>query len=192
MDPSGWNAEMDLSISVGLGVGNKAEQIEQANEVLTTMAELQNTPYAWLVDAAKVHTALKRKFNAAGIKNVDDYLVDPEQGRPQQERPDPEAAKAQAEMQLKAVDAQATAQLKAAELQGSQQEAALKLQLMREEAAAKLQLEREKAAAEIALAREKMAAEIQLERERRMMQAAAVGEAEVSLDEPRPGGELDK
>ena len=173
IDPSGWNAEMDLSITVGLGVGSRMEQIGQANDVLRTMAELQQTPYAWLVDAAKVHKALKRKFAAAGIKNVDDYLVDP--------------ARAPAPPQPRQAGADPAVQLKAAELQGRQQEAALKLQLMREEAGAKLQLEREKAAAEIALARERMAAEVALERERMRMK-----EGEAKLDEARPGGELDK
>ena len=172
MDPSAWSAEMDVGISVGLGVGNKAEQIMQAEEVLQTMAQLQQSPYAWLVDAKKVHAALKRKLVATGIRNVDDFLVDPAMAAPpapQPAQPDPQF------------------QLKAAELQARQQENALKLQLMREEAAAKLQLEREKAAAEIALARERMAAEISLERER-----LRVGAGGGDLEETRPGGELDK
>jgi hypothetical protein len=146
------------------------------------MAELQRTPFAWLVDAAKVHNALKRKLNAAGIKNVGDYLVDPAQAQPPAPQPPPDPA----------------VQLKAAELHGRQQEAALKLQILREEAAAKLQLEREKAAAEVALARERMAAEIALARERVHTQAAAeamrtpAGDDEVRLDEARPGGALDQ
>jgi hypothetical protein len=175
MDPSGWDAEMDVSITVGLGIGSRMEQIGQANEVLRTMAELQQTPYAWLVDAAKVHNALKRKFTAAGIKNVEDYLIDPVRAQPPSPQPQPPDP---------------AVQLKAAELQGRQQEAALKLQLMREEAAAKLQLERDKAAAEIALARERMAAEMALERERMQVQATAGGPAD--LGQTRPGGELDK
>ena len=188
MDPSGWNAEMDLSITVGLGVGNRQEQIGQANEVLQTMAELQRSPFAWLVDAAKVHNALKRKFTAAGIKNVDDFLVDPGATPAPEPQPDPGV------------------QIKGAELQARQQETALKLQLMREEAAerlqhqreegaAKLQLEREKAAAEIALARDRMNAEIALERERLLLNAQAAQASresgEVGLDAMHPGGALD-
>ena len=200
MDPSGWNAEMDLSIAVGLGIGNRQEQIAQANEVLQTMAELQRSPFGWLVDATRLHNALKRKFTAAGIKNVNDFLADPAQATPPAPTPDPEAARAEQE-----------AQLQAAELQGRQQEAALKLQLMREEAnlrlqhqrdeaAAKLQLEREKAAAEIALARERMLQEAGLERERMRMQVrgqpelgpGSTGAVGTTLTAARPGGNLDK
>ena len=169
VDPSGWDPEMDLSISVGLGIGNRAEQVALADEVLATMAELQRTPYGWLVDAGHVHNALKRKLNAAGIKNVGDYLADPAAAAPPAPAAEPEA------------------QLRAAELQARREEAALKLQLMREEAAAKLQLEREKAAAEIALARERMARETELERERMQL---ARGEA--GLSAARLGGDLDK
>jgi len=172
MDPSGWNPEMDLAITVGLGVGNREEQIGQANDVLQTLSELQRSPFAWLVDAGRVHNALKRKLNAAGIRNVGDYLVDPAQAPPPERQPDP------------------AAQLKGAELETRRQEAALKLQLVREEAAAKLQLEREKAAAEIALARERMAAEIMLERERILVGAG--GGTAPGLDEMRAGGSLDQ
>jgi hypothetical protein len=200
MDPSGWNAEMDLTISVGLGIGNRQEQIAQANEVLQTMAELQRSPFAWLVDATRLHNALKRRFNAAGIKNVNDFLADPAQMTPPPTPPDPAAARAEQE-----------AQLQAAELQGRQQEAALKLQLMREEAnlklqqqrdeaAARLQLDREKVAAEIALARERMLHETELARERlRMPTRSEPGFGPVSSDADaavltagRPGGDLDK
>ena len=170
MDPSSWNAEMDLAITVGLGVGNRQEQIGQANDVLATMAELQRSPFAWLVDAGRVHNALKRKLNAAGIRNVGDYLVDPAQAPPPEPQPDAEV------------------QARAAELQAGQQEARLKLELIREEAAAKLQLERDKATAEIALARERMAAQMALERER-MLSGAAARAAPGMM---RAGGALDQ
>jgi hypothetical protein len=81
IDPRGW-PEMDVRISVGLGVGNRMEHIAQADSVLETMAELQQTPYAYLIDAEKVHAAVKRKFQAAGIKNTDEYLVDPSESEP--------------------------------------------------------------------------------------------------------------
>jgi hypothetical protein len=200
MDPSGWNADMDLSIAVGLGIGNRQEQIAQANEVLQTMAELQRSPFAWLVDATRLHNALKRKFTAAGIKNVNDFLADPAQATPPQSPPDPAAARTEQE-----------AQLQAAELQRRQQEATLKLELMREEAsrklqqqhdeaAARLQLDREKATAEIALARERMLQEAGLERERMRLQARgeqAFGPGSTDTDVAtlsagRPGGDLDK
>jgi hypothetical protein len=146
IDPRGW-PEMDVRISVGLGVGNRMEHIAQADSVLETMAELQQTPYAYLIDAEKVHAAVKRKFQAAGIKNTDEYLVDPSESEPPQPQPSPEEQKVQADMQAKQAELQMKQQGQQADMQMRQQEGALKLQLAQEEAAAKLELERAKAAA---------------------------------------------
>lgn len=74
VDPRGWNPEMDLKINVGLGIGNKMEQLAQAESVLVTMAELGQTEYADLLSKKTVYNAVKRKFQAAGIKNIDDFL----------------------------------------------------------------------------------------------------------------------
>jgi hypothetical protein len=193
MDPRGW-PEMDVAISVGLGVGNKAEQIAQANEVLTTMAELQQTPYAWLIDAKKVHAALKRKFTATGIKNADDFLNDPEQTQPPPPQPDPEMAKAQAEMQAKQ-----------AELQFKQQEASMKIQIEQARAqadaqiqAAKLQLEQAKADFEARLALQESQQQFAIERMK--LEAARennrerndVARESNAMKKERKGGDLSK
>lgn len=195
MDPSGWDPEMDLSISVGLGIGNKADQIMQADAVLQTMAELQQTPYAYLIDETKVHNALKRKFIAAGIKNVDDFLVDPGQVQKPEPQPSPEQQKMQAEMAMKAQDQQFRQQESAAKLQAQREESAARVQLMRDEAAEQLRLAREKAEFEAQLAVETQDREFELE-ERRMERQfeldARRAEQQATLSKKRPGGDLDK
>jgi hypothetical protein len=203
MDPRGWNADMDLSISVGLGMGNKAEQIASADAVLQTYALLEQSPYSTLINEETVYNAVKRKFTAAGIKNIDDFLIEPErdeQGnmveKPKQ--PSPEEQKAMAELQMKQMDQQAKAQESAAKLQLQQQESQLKAELAREEAAAKIQLEREKAQAEIAMNEQRLHMEAQLaERkmalsERQAERDAARRDRESELRANRPGGDLDK
>jgi hypothetical protein len=191
MDPRSWNADMDLSISVGLGIGNKAQQIAVADGVLQTMAELGATPFASLIDKEKVYNALKRKFVAAGIKNIDEFLVEPqrdEQGNvvAEEPQPDPETMKAQAELQLQQQKLQGEQQMMAAKLEMQQQEAALKIQLAREEAEAQAMLAREKAMFEAELAREKM----QLEREL-AMQKAEIDREIASRNEERRDRESD-
>jgi hypothetical protein len=171
MDPRSWNSDMDLSIAVGLGMGNKAEQIAVADGVLQTMAELGQTPFSSLIDKEKVYNAVKRKFSAAGIKNIDDFLVEPERDEegkvvPEQPQPDPEMMKAQAELQMQQAKLQGEQQMAQAKLEFQQQEASLKIQLAREEAAAELELAQAKAVAEMQLAREKMAFEQEAARER--------------------------
>ena len=200
IDPRGW-PDMDVRINVGLGVGNKMDQIAQADAVLETMAQIQETPYAYLIDADKVYNALKRKFQAAGIKNVDDFLVDPTQSQPPPPQPDPEMAKVQIEGQKAAASHQLATQKAGADLQQSQAESAAKLQMMREEAALKLQLEREKAAAQIQLDRERMQAEMQLAQQQQDMEAQLAERnaqrqhdlaMKTAISKNRPGGDLDK
>ena len=168
MDPRSWNADMDFAISVGLGIGNKAQQIAVADGILMTMAEAMQDPRASsLFSIENIYNAVRRKLTAAGIKNTDEFVTEPqkdEQGNTVEPEtpPDPEQQKIMADMQAKG-----------AELQMKQQEGALKLQLAREEAAAKIQLEREKAMAEIAMNQERMAAELELERQRMHLQHEA-------------------
>lgn len=154
MDPRHWNADMDVSINVGLGMGNMAQRVAIADGVLETIAMAKQDPMAGnLFTLENIYNAIKNKFSAAGIKNIDEYIKEPnrdEEGNvvePEQQ-PDPETMKAMAELQLKQQ-----------ELEFKREEAAMKIQLAREEAAAEAQLAREKAAIEMELAREKMAFE---------------------------------
>ena len=206
MDPRGWSPDMDMTISVGLGMGNKAEQIMHADSVLRTMVELQDTPYDYLIDAEKVFNALKRKFTAAGIKNIDDFLVDPKHSQPPPPQPSPEMAKVQSEAQLQQQRMQFDQQATAAKLQGEQQIAAFKFQAqqqadqagidaMREKAMAEQQLARDKATFEAQLAEEKMNREWALEIERMNREHALNqqrAEHDATMQQNRPGGDLDK
>ena len=187
MDPSGWSAEMDVTISVGLGIGNKAEQIGQAQTVLQAMERLASTPYGWLLQPEHVRAAVARLFNAAGIRNVDDYIGDPGRLAPPAPAPDPAGMGAEIEARRHAAELQARQQRAEMELELARAEGAARIQLMREEAAAKLAAAREKAALEVQLAREKMQMEMALERER--IAAAALGTDAAAR---RPGGDLDK
>lgn len=186
VDPRGWDVDMDLEIGVGLGVGEKTEQIAQADAVLGTMAELAQSPYASLVSAENVHAAVKRKYHAAGIKNVDEYLSDPTQQGLQKGKPDPEMAKVEAEAQMQAAKLQGEQQMSAMKLETMREEMLLKQQLAREEAEFEAQLAREKAALEIDLARERMAMEAELARERAQLDASA----KVEMSKNRSGGDL--
>ena len=213
VDPRSWNADMDCTISVGLGVNNKRESLAAAQLALQTMERLAASPFAPLLLSPKgVYEAMKKLFEAAGFRNVDAYLQEPTDERiaaaGQNQPPDPDAMKAQAELQMKQ-----------AEMQAKQQEAAMKLQLAEREAGAKLELERARAEQEAALAEAKaqreyelaiakMQAEQQLAREKMQMEAELAREAarlnaaarvesakvggDTALPSNRPGGALDE
>ena len=185
MDPRMWNPEMDLTINVGLGMGERSEQIMQADAILQTMAELAQSPYASLVSAENVYNAVKRKYHAAGIKSVDEYISEPQESQ-QQEQPSPEQMKVEGELQMQAAKLQGEQQMQAAKLDAAREEMLMKQQLAREQAEFEAQLAREKAALEIELAREKMAMEAELARERAVMDASA----KVEISKNRPGGDL--
>lgn len=204
IDPRSWNAEMDMSISVGLGVGSKMEQIAQADSVIQTLAEVVQSPFGSLVGPEEAYHAIKRKLSAAGVKDVDNYLKDPAQQPPQQPQPDPEMVKVQAEMQAKQAEMQMKQQVQAADMQMREREGQLKIQLAEQEAAAKLELERAKAEQEAALAQQKfefeaamaerkMALEAELAREQADRQhEIAMKQADAKISSNRPGGDLDK
>lgn len=197
VDPRGW-PDMDLEVSVGLGIGEKNEQIAQADSVLETMAQLVQSPYASLVSAENVYNAVKRKYVAAGIKNTDEYLSEPQEAGPQQ--PSPEEQKAQAELQLQQAKLEGEQQAMALKLQMQQQEAEAKQQLAREQAQFEADLARAKAEQEAALAEQKMAIELRLAEQRMAFEAnLASRKAEqaheanlekVKMQTNRPGGSL--
>ncbi len=216
MDPRQWNADMDLAIAVGLGMGSKAEQMTTAEAVLQLMERLGMTPFASLIDKEKVYNATKRFYNAAGIKNVDDYLVEPqkdEQGNliPEEPQPDPEQMKLQAEMQMQSAKMEGEQQLaqirlqsdqmiQAAKIDAMREEAVLRAELARDEATASAILSREKAEAELELAQQKFAAEVAMEERRMEMEDRRAErdanrrdvETDAKISQNRKGGDLDK
>jgi hypothetical protein len=197
IDPRGWNADMDLAVTVGLGVGSKAEQIGRADSVLETMAMVAQSPFAQMIGPEQAYHAVGRKLAATGIKDVENYLVDPKNAGPQPEKPDPEMAKVMAEQQQAQAKMEFEQQMGAMKLQMQQQEGALKIQLAREQAEAEAQLARDKAQFEAQLAEQRMAQELELA-ERRMAMEESLTERKASIAEKqalsknRPGGDLDK
>ena len=175
VDPSGWNPDMDLSIAVGLGIGNKAEQVEQASVALQLLERVQRTPFGWLVGAEHVHKACMRLFAAAGIKNAADYIGDPQRLQPPPQQQSPETIKAERE----AAEAERRNRLEQAKAMAA-------ISLEREKASAEAELARQKAGFEARLAEAKLA----FERELAARRGAGPVAAEAELAEVRPGGDL--
>ncbi|MEP7454294.1 hypothetical protein [Phyllobacterium sp. SB3] len=154
-DPRGWNASMDACVSVGLGSGSRDRDLMGLQQVAQKQEQIlqQLGPNNLVVTIDKYVNTLRKMVEVAGIKNSDQFFneISPEAlqqlSQPQQQQPDPEIQKAQAEMQVKQQKAQSD-----------------------------LQLAQEKAKADFALEQQKMAAELQAERERNAMQIQAMRE----------------
>lgn len=200
MDPRGWNADMDVTIAVGLGVGNQQEQIAQSMQLAELVERVAVSPYASLFPEDKVHAVLKRAITALGVKNVDEYLAEPEkdeQGNPvpKPQQPSPEQIKAEADAQAQQAKLQMDSEKAALDVQLQRQKAEAQLALERESANNKMQLEREKAAFEAHMAEQQQAFEMQMA-ERQFEQNARLAQQkadnDVKMKKYREGGQLDK
>jgi len=169
-DPREWSNQYDVDINVGLGAGNRQEQMSMLAMVLAKQEQIlgQMGPANPLVTMGQYRNTLGRMVEAAGFKDSAEFYksITPEQDQmmsqpqPQQEAPMPPEiqaymAKTQADIQAQQMKAEADIRL-------SQQKAAADLQLMREKNAAQLQLEREKAAADMQLKEQEFLAEAKM------------------------------
>lgn len=167
IDPRAWSNEYDVDISVGLGTGNKAEQMTMLQMVLAKQEAIlqQFGPANPLVTVGQYRNTLGRFIEAAGFVDSAEFFkevtpeIEQQLAQPQQPQPDPTI---QALIQQSQAQIQIAQQKAQADVQAAQQKAMADIELQREKAAAEIQLQQEKAAATIQLKREELQAEIQL------------------------------
>ena len=167
IDPREWSNEYDLTVNVGLGTGNREQQMAMVAAILQKQEQIMSqmgiaNP---LVSPSQYRNTLGRFIESAGFKDTSEFFreITPEMEQqilqPQQPQPDPATAalmqQAQAQMQITQAKAQADIQLNQAKAQAD-------IQLQREKAAADIQLAREKAAAQMELKSAEFQAEAQL------------------------------
>ena len=167
IDPREWSNEYDLTVNVGLGTGNREQQMAMVAAILQKQEQIMSqmgiaNP---LVSPSQYRNTLGRFIESAGFKDTSEFFreITPEMEQqllqPQQPQPDPATAalmqQAQAQMQVTQAKAQADIQVHQAKAQAD-------IQLQREKAAADIQLAREKAAAQMELKSAEFQAEAQL------------------------------
>jgi hypothetical protein len=161
IDPRSWSNQYDLSISVGLGTGNKQEQMAMLQMVMSKQEQIiqQYGAANPLVTVGQYRTTLSKFIEAAGFSDTSQFFkeITPEMDQqlsnpPPQEQQQPDPA------------VQAMIQQSQAQIQIAQQKAMADVEANKQKAIADIQLAREKASAEIQLAREKAAAELELKK----------------------------
>lgn len=115
VDPSSWRDNMDATVSVALGQGNKEQQVGQLNSVLQLATQAQNAGNP-MISGENIYNIASSLLKAMGYQNVEDFLTPPQMQQPP--GPNPEAQKAEADMQ----NDQAEVQIKQGKLQLDQQE----------------------------------------------------------------------
>lgn len=176
IDPRFWNADMDVTINVGLGTGSRERDMIHLNGILQTQLGLADRFMATGVaeDAIdllpKIVRTMTKMAEAAGIKNPEDFYpeytqekVDKLKQMAAQPKPDPaiqlEQVKAQTQKEIKAFDVQASMQTEQGKLQAQSQKD--QMQMQRE-----IEKERAQMEADLQVKAADMQKDIQLEERR--------------------------
>lgn len=138
-DTRTWNADMDVSIAVGLGAGSREVMAGHYGNLIAMQEKLFP---AGIVSKENLFNSASKLVENMGLKTPEMYFTDPQRMQQQQQdqqKPDPEAAKMQAQMQVEQQKMQMQVQGKQAELQTDMQKHAMSLQADKEIAAMKAQ-----------------------------------------------------
>lgn len=141
VDPREWKNRKDLTISVGLGAGNKDQQLVHLNTIVQMQKEALP---AGLTSPDKIYNALAKMTQNAGFKNPEEFWTNP------QENPQAQQADQPSETEIA--------------IQGQ-------LAIEREKAQAQLQQEQVRSQNDILIEREKIAAQAELERFKAQLKA---------------------
>ncbi|NDB61723.1 hypothetical protein EB001_25270 [bacterium] len=134
VDPREWKARKDLSISVGLGAGNKDQQLMHLNTILQAQKEAIQIG---ITSPEKIYNALAKLTQNAGFKNPDEFWINPAN------TPEQEGQKAPTEAEIM--------------VQGQ-------LEIERQKAQAQMMQEQERSKNDIIIEREKIIAQAELEK----------------------------
>jgi hypothetical protein len=139
VDPREWKARKDLSISVGLGAGNKDQQLMHLTSILQMQKEAIQVG---LTSPEKIYNALAKLTQNAGFKNPEEFWINPantpEQEGQKQDKPSEAEIMVQGQLQIEQQKAQA-------QLQQEQVRSQNDVIIEREKIAAQAELERFKA-----------------------------------------------
>jgi hypothetical protein len=96
IDPREWKTRNDLTISVGLGNGNKDQQLMHIQTIIAAQAQGMQIGVA---TPQNIYNALIKLTENAGFKDTESFWTDPSKAQPQPPKPDPNMLKIQAEQQ---------------------------------------------------------------------------------------------
>ena len=133
VDPTSWKDHMDVSASVGIGMGSKQQQAQIALQMLNMderIVSLQGGLNGPLLNGSNIYAKLAKLVEAVGWKTPDPYYMNPaEQPPPQPKPPTPEQQVAMAKTQTDATIAQQDTARKQAELYATVQIKQLELEM---------------------------------------------------------------
>lgn len=160
IDPREWSTEYDMTVSVGLGTGDRTTEVQHLLQLIQmdqSIVQLQGGANGPIVTLENVYQKLKHLTAAMGMKGADKYYTDPDAppdpNEPQ--KPDPAAEQQQAAAQQQ----QAAMQAHQAEMA---QQASIATEKAQSDAATKIEIAHIQAAADIEIARIKADADTEM------------------------------
>lgn len=154
IDPRQWRTMWDMTVNVGLGTGDKTQQLMQLQTVATQQFTLRQAGAAWVTDK-NLYNMARKTAELAGYPHDGLFFTDPETVPPAPPPPNPDEGKMQIEAQKMAQQGQIAAfemQAKEKELMVSteiekykadlQAQTQLAMESMRQEAAKQLEVMR--------------------------------------------------
>lgn len=189
MDPRQWANKFDLSVSVGLGTGNRDQMLMHLQMLLQVLAQIvaaQGQFGVEMVTAQHIYNAVKKLINNMGEK-AEEQFIQPPRPTNQPPPPDPKMVEAEGRLRLAQQKQQTDAQLAqqkqanearlaetqqmidarktAVEIAAERDRAEAEMEIDAQRTEAELTLEERRIEAEIALMREKHKAEMEIRRE---------------------------
>lgn len=105
IDPRQWAKRTDMVVTVGLGTGNKDQQLSHIMNILTVMKEAMAGGVP-IVTPDNLYNAVIELTKNAGFKDANKFWTNPKDIPPKEPQPDPEVIKMQGQMQLEQMKAQ--------------------------------------------------------------------------------------
>jgi len=190
-DPTNWDTEMDMTVNVGLGTGDKDQQLVHLQSVALAQKEaVAMGGMGLLVTPKNIYNAQAKIVENAGFKNVEDFWTDPGDRMPQPQ-PDPKVAleekKVELDAQLKQQDMAFKREEHEFDMAAKQQQRAFDLQKHRDA----LAMEQDKMQMGLANDRAMFAQKQQFaEQEGQLGLAAKQADADIGLQSKRQDMEL--
>jgi len=200
VDPREWKDRKDMTVSVGLGTGNKDQQLAHIVTILQAQREAIQIGVA---SPQNIYNALVKLTQNAGFKNPEEFWTDPAKAPPQEPKPDPEMIKAQGQMQIEQmkiqakereiqINAEAEAQKAQLQLQHEQVRSQNDVTIEQAKIQAQMELERWKAQLEAETALRKTQMQLEADKEIEMIKAQNDAAIQLKQHSMELGGMLEK
>ena len=144
IDPRQWRKRDDMTVKVGLGTGDKAQQMAMMTVIMNMQKDAIAGGFTNLVNPQTLFNTAKRVTTITGEKDTESFFTDPSKQPPLQPRPDPKMMELQMKADIEKVQAQADITTQNAKTQAEIALAQQKFQLERELALINAQLQHEK------------------------------------------------